>query len=66
LDSNYSGVIYAYGADKEWDMDNLGGYANILQSKRLINWYNSHPSYEGYGKQHIRNWDKIEDVVVVG
>lgn len=61
----YSAVIYAYGAEREWTLDCLSG-DNVLQSRQLISWYNSHPDFAGFGKKHIKRWADVSHVAVVG
>lgn len=39
---------------------------NVIGSKQLIGWYNSHPDLSGFGKKAIKDWHSLRDVVVVG
>ena len=65
LEDKYSAIIYAYGASKEWQLPELKGN-NVISSQDLIRWYNSHPSLHDFGKNHIKDWKNIYNVVIVG
>ncbi|KAM3127726.1 hypothetical protein pb186bvf_020158 [Paramecium bursaria] len=45
LKDYYSAIFFAYGAQKEKNINIPQNHKNIYSSMQLVNWYNSHPNY---------------------
>ncbi len=64
--SCYSGVVLAYGASSDIDLNVPDEHSikNVLSARRFVGWYNGEPDCVDVGNEI--NLDKVKNVVIVG
>ena len=69
LKSNYSGIIFSYGADDEnkLNIQNEDSFG-CFSARKFVNWYNGHIKYSENSEfmTHNFNLGNYEDVVIIG
>jgi len=65
LQSKYSGVVLACGAEEDLSLGIANEHSTgVLSARSFVNWYNGHPDYSHIGDQ--LDLSKITDVVIIG
>ena len=66
LRNSYSGVVLAYGASSDVDLNipDEHNIKNILPARRFVGWYNGDPDCVNVGNEI--NLDQVKNVVIVG
>ena len=66
LIKSYSGVVLAYGASSDIDLNIPGEHlSGVISSRKFVNWYNGHPDYANIEQQEF-NLKNVEHVVIIG